>query len=875
MTLEHAATGGGYDSVETTEVAVMVTDGDIIVIPDVDPPVVTIAADVTQVVYNLRREAFDLDAASYTVTLEGPTDEPLEVSITLTQDRQFLPAVELVRTVTIPSGAASAQLEIAQTEFTGSAGADGMLTATVAAAGPYSVGFPAAASVSMRYIGTAVDLSLKHGEYAVTEGDTQPVVVVARTMPGLPAPNLSLGGSIVTRAATAVSPEDYPPVSEQFEIAGAGEAGNDWAADGNRFVAHAAVTDLVLVDDDRDEPEETLSLVLGGGVPANPVWAAYAFPDGTPCDSECVSTVTIADNDDLPAVTLVLSETSITENGGESAVTATLSRPSAEETTIEVLVAPVDPAEASDFAVSVNRLLTIAAGATESTGTVTITATDNQMASDDKRITVAGVVTNEPGAADPSDVTLTIVDDDTAGVSVSPTALSVTEEDATGAGYTVVLVTEPAADVVVSVTGAESTDVAVSPSSLTFTPENWSVAQEVTVTAAADADVLNEEVRLEHAATGGGYDAVEIPEVVVTVTDNDTVPESIVDGPAAIVLSPTSLELAEGDHAAYTVKLATRPTGTVTVTVQGHAGTDLTLDTNSLAFSAANWSTAQPVDVVAAVDDDFENDEVMLTHAAAGGGYDAVTARLAVLVTDNGQPTIPPANAAPTPTDDVMETPEDTAVVIDVLANDTDPDGDLLQVTIASPPAHGAVAVVAGGIRYVPDAEYVGRDRFAYTVSDGKGLEMTASVHVTVLPVNDAPMAVGVIPEQRLEEDGEPVTLDVAPYFADVDDAALAFTAETSDAVLATVHVAGSTLTLTALVTGAVTMTVTARDAGGLTAAQTFGVHVGDRYTRAVAVDTRAALGPGTCRACGRRWVVGSSRRRPVRRSPWRVSGFR
>ena len=131
VALEHIATGSGYDSVEIADVAVTVTDGDVTVIPDIDSPVVTITADVVQVVYDLPRDAFDLDDVSYTVTREGPMEDPLEVSVTLIQDGQFLPAEALPRTVTIPSGSASAQLEIAQSEFTGGATVDGFLTATV------------------------------------------------------------------------------------------------------------------------------------------------------------------------------------------------------------------------------------------------------------------------------------------------------------------------------------------------------------------------------------------------------------------------------------------------------------------------------------------------------------------------------------------------------------------------------------------------------------------------------------------------------------------------------------------------------------------------------------------------------------------------
>ena len=65
------------------------------------------------------------------------------------------------------------------------------------------------------------------------------------------------------------------------------------------------------------------------------------------------------------------------------------------------------------------------------------------------------------------------------------------------------------------------------------------------------------------------------------------------------MLSETDLTVTEGYSAgsSYTVKLATQPTGEVTVTVSGHAGTDLTLDKTTLTFTVDNWATAQTVTV--------------------------------------------------------------------------------------------------------------------------------------------------------------------------------------------------------------------------------------------------------------------------------------
>ena len=74
------------------------------------------------------------------------------------------------------------------------------------------------------------------------------------------------------------------------------------------------------------------------------------------------------------------------------------------------------------------------------------------------------------------------------GVTVSTTALTVTEQDTTGDGYTVALDTEPTADVAVTVAGHAGTDVTPNPATLTFTSTTWSTAQTVTVTAGDDAD---------------------------------------------------------------------------------------------------------------------------------------------------------------------------------------------------------------------------------------------------------------------------------------------------------------------------------------------------------------------------------------------------
>ena len=246
----------------------------------------------------------------------------------------------------------------------------------------------------------------------------------------------------------------------------------------------------------------------------------------------------------------------------------------------------------------------------------------------------------------------------------------------------------------------------------------------------------------------------------------------------------------------------------------------------------------------------------VLTYAGPGEDFEAEPNRydIEVWVRDEAGAqaqarvavTVTPVNEAPAAVDDEAETEEDREVVIAVLANDSDPDGDPLKVETVSAAAHGATRITAdGGVAYTPERDYHGADRFTYVVSDGAGETATGSVTVTVTAANDAPAAVGVIPDQVVEEGGDAVTVDVTPFFDDVDGDVLTLRAVSSDAAVAAVTLSGAVLTVTPVAAGTATVTVAATDPGGLTVTQTFGVGVGDRLVRAVFEGTLAAMGRG------------------------------
>ena len=92
-----------------------------------------------------------------------------------------------------------------------------------------------------------------------------------------------------------------------------------------------------------------------------------------------------------------------------------------------------------------------------------------------------------------------------------------------------------------------------------------------------------------------------------------------------------------------------------------------------------------------------------------------------------------PVNHSPDAVNDSANTTPNTAVIISVLANDTDPDGDALSVTSVTQPSHGT-AVKNGNntVTYTPANSFTGTDSFTYTISDGHGGSDTATVSVTV-----------------------------------------------------------------------------------------------------------------------------------------------
>ncbi len=145
------------------------------------------------------------------------------------------------------------------------------------------------------------------------------------------------------------------------------------------------------------------------------------------------------------------------------------------------------------------------------------------------------------------------------------------------------------------------------------------------------------------------------------------------------------------------------------------------------------------------------------TYTVADSHGGQAVGHVAVGVNRNNHPAV--AN------DDAATVTAGGSVVIPVLANDSDPDGDPLTVDVFIPAAHGSTRVNADQtITYSPAAGFVGTDSFVYLAMDGLGGNGRATVRVTVTSANHPPVANADV--ATVAEDG---SVDVAVLANDTD----------------------------------------------------------------------------------------------------------
>ena len=182
------------------------------------------------------------------------------------------------------------------------------------------------------------------------------------------------------------------------------------------------------------------------------------------------------------------------------------------------------------------------------------------------------------------------------------------------------------------------------------------------------------------------------------------------------------------------------------------------------------------------------------------------------------------ANSLPISNDDSEYTNENTSVVIDVLANDSDADPeDTLTVTSVTPPTNGEAVSNGTTITYTPNTNYIGNDSFSYTIVDGVGGESVSQVFVQVISVNNPPVANSDTAEVLI---GGSVIIDVLLNDSDPEGFALLIT-DLTNGSKGTTTSNGSSITYQAgEKRGGDTFTYTVEDNEGLTATATVNISI-------------------------------------------------
>ena len=361
--------------------------------------------------------------------------------------------------------------------------------------------------------------------------------------------------------------------------------------------------------------------------------------------------VTVTDDDATtpnqpPGVTVSQSQLLVAEDGGVATYTVSLNRQPSEDVVVTASVAPAGAAtlHRSGAAPGNSAVLRFTTANWASPQTVTVTGQDDDLdnPNDQRTLRIAHTARGGgySGQAVGNPVAVTVVDDDVDdndepkvafGVTVSKSALAMME----GArdSYSVALNAEPLGPVRIELSSNDTDVATVAPTELVFTTSNWKMPQTVTVTGVDDQQSTGERTTaITHTISGGGYRGVVIPDLTVTVGDDDV---------KQVVVSAAVLEVAEaGGKAAYTLALTSPPDGSGPVTVALDAsGGAVAVSRSRVTFTTSNWDVPQRV-TVTGVNDDIDNPDdrraASISHTASGGGYgDVAVDDVAVTVLDD------------------------------------------------------------------------------------------------------------------------------------------------------------------------------------------------------------------------------------------------
>jgi hypothetical protein len=404
-----------------------------------------------------------------------------------------------------------------------------------------------------------------------------------------------------------------------FSLGGTASSGSDYNNVTTSPVSFAVgkISQTITMDvlgDYVDESNETISVTL-----SNPA----VSDNGTATLGTATAQTSITD-DDTAGFTITESSGSTTVNESGTTDTFTVVLDSQPASNVELSISSGDTGEVTVSPTT----LTFTASNWNTAQVITATGVDDVASDGDQNttVTVNVIDANSDDTYDPltdQTVTVTTVDNDIPGFTISPTSGLTTTEAGGQATFTVVLNTQPTAGVTLPVSSSDTGEGTVSSSSLSFSTLNWNVPQTVTITGVnddvADGDTAYTIVTGDPTSTDGDYNGAGANPVDVSVTnqDNDT---------AGFTISTISGDTSEdGDTATFTVQLNSEPTGNVVINVVSSNTATGTVGPGQLTFTNLNWSDVQTVTVTGVDDGDNPNGNQSYTIQLTVDGSTAAT----------------------------------------------------------------------------------------------------------------------------------------------------------------------------------------------------------------------------------------------------------
>ena len=485
-------------------------------------------------------------------------------------------------------------------------------------------------------------------------------------------------------------------------------------------------------------------------------------------------TAAVTDNDN-PGVT-------VTEAGGSTTVTE---GDTSDYYTVVLQSQPIDTViisvTASDTNIAVDQSeLTFTSGNYSTTQTVNVSAVDDGKDEEDHTSTITHSVSSDDtnySHITINSITVTVIDDDTAGITVTETdgSTTVTEGD-TSDYYTVVLQSQPIDTVIISVT-ASDTDISVDPDTLIFSATNYGDTQKVIVTATDDSDPEKPEtVTISHTVTSNDsiYDGFSVDNISITISDNDVYPLVINE----IHYNPSTVQGSDRDFEFLELFNMGNVTAYLTGYTFSKGVTHTFSDSDTIASQSVLVVTGNAESYVESVQwqsGGLKNDgEAVVLISEGGFAVDSVTygpiepwprspngngpslqlihplmdnelvSNWAASIEMGGSPgTVQLGNAPPVAVADSYTALEDSTLAVlapGVLSNDSDWEGKPLRAALVDSSAHGTVVLDStGAFIYSPKMNFFGADTFRYVAVDTADSSVATAVALKVVSVNDPP----------------------------------------------------------------------------------------------------------------------------------------